>query len=146
MGLAMRYPTRITVSLAKDRFEDTIGLRSFGSKRDLPGRKKSGKTKGLWFFWGTLSHKDGVIRWAISLPAKVANRGISGDTTRGVLIRMEEDVLSLNPSGVVLLIGTNDLEEGSAGRDCLEPGIDYCQIEGAQGIDADHSLQGIPKC
>lgn len=42
---------------------------------------------------------------------KTANRGISGDTTRGVLIRLEEDVLSLNPRGVVLLIGTNDLEE-----------------------------------
>lgn len=42
---------------------------------------------------------------------KVANRGISGDTTRGILIRLKEDVLSLNPSGVVLLIGTNDLEE-----------------------------------
>jgi lysophospholipase L1-like esterase len=42
---------------------------------------------------------------------KVANRGISGDTTRGVLIRLPEDVLALNPRGVVLLIGTNDLEE-----------------------------------
>ena len=42
---------------------------------------------------------------------KTANRGISGDTSRGVLIRLKEDVLSLNPSGVVLLIGTNDLEE-----------------------------------
>ncbi len=42
---------------------------------------------------------------------KVANRGISGDTTRGVLIRLREDVLALNPSGIVLLIGTNDLEE-----------------------------------
>lgn len=42
---------------------------------------------------------------------KVANRGISGDTTRGVLIRLREDVESLNPEGVVLLIGTNDLEE-----------------------------------
>jgi lysophospholipase L1-like esterase len=42
---------------------------------------------------------------------KVANRGISGDTTRGVLIRLREDVLALNPSAVVLLIGTNDLEE-----------------------------------
>ncbi len=42
---------------------------------------------------------------------KVANRGISGDTTRGVLIRLQEDVLALNPSAVVLLIGTNDLEE-----------------------------------
>ncbi|HJO09924.1 MAG TPA: GDSL-type esterase/lipase family protein [Verrucomicrobiota bacterium] len=44
---------------------------------------------------------------------KVANRGISGDTTRGVLIRLEEDVLALKPSGIVLLIGTNDLEEGA---------------------------------
>ncbi len=42
---------------------------------------------------------------------KTANRGISGDTTRGVLIRLQEDVLSLNPRAVVLLIGTNDLEE-----------------------------------
>ena len=44
---------------------------------------------------------------------KIANRGISGDTTRGVLIRLREDVLSLHPKAVVLLIGTNDLEEGA---------------------------------
>ena len=44
---------------------------------------------------------------------KVANRGISGDTTRGMLIRVEEDVLALNPSGVVMLMGTNDLAEGA---------------------------------
>lgn len=42
---------------------------------------------------------------------KVANRGISGDTSRGVLVRLSEDVLSLEPAAVVLLIGTNDLEE-----------------------------------
>ncbi len=42
---------------------------------------------------------------------KVANRGISGDTTRGVLIRLQEDVLSLRPAGIILLIGTNDLED-----------------------------------
>lgn len=44
---------------------------------------------------------------------KVANRGISGDTTRGMLYRMPEDVLALKPTGVVLLMGTNDLEEGA---------------------------------
>jgi lysophospholipase L1-like esterase len=44
---------------------------------------------------------------------KVANRGISGDTTRGVLIRLREDVLALDPAAVVLLVGTNDLEEGA---------------------------------
>jgi len=42
---------------------------------------------------------------------KVANRGISGDTTRGILIRLQEDVLALNPAAIVLLVGTNDLEE-----------------------------------
>ncbi|WP_246120006.1 GDSL-type esterase/lipase family protein [Blastopirellula retiformator] len=42
---------------------------------------------------------------------KVANRGISGDTTRGMLLRLDEDVLSLNPKAVVMLMGTNDLEE-----------------------------------
>src|SRR3989441_10075119 len=42
---------------------------------------------------------------------KIANRGISGDTSRGVLIRLKEDVLALHPQAVVLLIGTNDLEE-----------------------------------
>ncbi len=54
--------------------------------------------------------------WKDGLPAsfpglKIANRGISGDTTRGVLIRLQEDVLALDPRAVVLLIGTNDLEE-----------------------------------
>jgi lysophospholipase L1-like esterase len=42
-----------------------------------------------------------------------ANRGIGGDTSRGVLIRMDEDVLALRPAAVVLLIGTNDLEENA---------------------------------
>ncbi|MCB1064378.1 MAG: DUF1080 domain-containing protein [Verrucomicrobiae bacterium] len=41
---------------------------------------------------------------------KLANRGIGGDTTRGMLIRLQEDVLALNPSAIVMLMGTNDLE------------------------------------
>lgn len=41
---------------------------------------------------------------------KLANRGIGGDTTRGMLIRLKEDVLSLNPKAIVILAGTNDLE------------------------------------
>lgn len=44
---------------------------------------------------------------------KVANRGISGDTTRGVLYRLDADVLSLDPKAVVLLIGTNDISAGA---------------------------------
>ncbi len=40
-----------------------------------------------------------------------ANRGISGDTTRGMLLRLKEDILDLEPAAVVMLMGTNDLEE-----------------------------------
>ena len=43
----------------------------------------------------------------------VANRGIGGDTTRGVLYRMQQDVLDLDPDAVVLLIGTNDIGIGA---------------------------------
>ncbi len=43
---------------------------------------------------------------------KLANRGIGGDTTRGMLIRLEEDVLALNPAAIVLLMGTNDIGLG----------------------------------
>jgi len=45
--------------------------------------------------------------------ARFANRGISGDTTRGMLYRLSADVLSLNPRAMVLLAGTNDLEENA---------------------------------
>jgi lysophospholipase L1-like esterase len=48
---------------------------------------------------------------------RVANRGISGDTTRGLLIRLEDDVLALDPAGIVLLIGTNDIDVGVSPAD-----------------------------
>ena len=41
----------------------------------------------------------------------VVNRGISGDTSRGLLLRLKEDVIDLDPSAVVLMIGANDLAE-----------------------------------
>ena len=40
---------------------------------------------------------------------KVANRGIGGDVSRGLLFRLQEDVLALKPKALVLCIGTNDL-------------------------------------
>jgi lysophospholipase L1-like esterase len=42
---------------------------------------------------------------------RAANRGISGDTTRGMLYRLADDVIKLEPQAVVMLMGTNDLEE-----------------------------------
>lgn len=42
----------------------------------------------------------------------VYNRGISGDTTDRLLERLEENVLSISPKNLVLLIGTNDIGRG----------------------------------
>jgi len=47
---------------------------------------------------------------------KVANRGIRGDTSRGLLLRLKEDVIDLEPRAVVLMIGANDLAEKSMGE------------------------------
>ena len=76
--------------------------------------ERTGQEKGALVFLG-----DSITQgWGDDLGGafgntSVANRGISGDTTRGVLIRLEQDVLSLSPAGIVLLIGTNDLEENA---------------------------------
>lgn len=44
----------------------------------------------------------------------VANRGIGGDVSRGLVFRWKEDVLDLDPKAVVVLIGTNDLSAHQA--------------------------------
>ena len=81
-------------------------------QRRVEFSKKKDAEKGAIVFlgdsitqgWGT-AQKDFPTR-------KIANRGISGDTTRGVRYRLKEDVLDLNPKAVSILIGTNDLGLG----------------------------------
>lgn len=53
---------------------------------------------------------------------KTANRGISGDTTRGMLYRLKDNVLDLNPKAVVFLCGTNDMHQ--PGGDAAKTGAD----------------------
>lgn len=43
----------------------------------------------------------------------VYNRGISGDTSNRLLERIRENVTSIEPSNIVMLIGTNDINAGS---------------------------------
>lgn len=70
--------------------------------------------QGALVFLGDSITQNWGDKMSGSFPAvKVANRGISGDTSRGVLIRLKEDVLTLHPSGVILLIGCNDLADGA---------------------------------
>jgi lysophospholipase L1-like esterase len=50
---------------------------------------------------------------------KVANSGVGGDTSRGVLWRFREDVLDLKPRTVVICIGFNDLTAGGKPADAV---------------------------
>ncbi len=75
---------------------------------------QAGQDRGAVVFLGdSITQGWGDDMSGIFPGMRTANRGISGDTTRGVLIRLDEDVISLDPSAVVLLIGTNDLEENA---------------------------------
>jgi lysophospholipase L1-like esterase len=93
-------------------------LRRYDWFKQLWAEKRSGWAKRVEQDQGALVFLGDSITqgWGDDLGGayqrvKVANRGISGDTTRGVLLRLKEDVLALKPAGIVLLIGTNDLEE-----------------------------------
>src|ERR1700683_3359424 len=96
------------------------------SDKDWPGkgpiRKFGWMDDNRKYFWSQRAKDQGAIvfagdsltgNWKELAEAfetwKVANRGIGGDTSRGLLFRFQEDVLDLNPKAIVLTIGTNDL-------------------------------------
>src|SRR5688500_3811924 len=71
--------------------------------------KQREQKRGAWVLAG-----DSLLgNWRTSQqdlePRNTANRAIGGDVSRGLLFRFQEDVLDLHPSGIVLLIGGNDL-------------------------------------
>ncbi len=50
---------------------------------------------------------------------KVANRGVGGDTSRGILFRFQEDALDLHPRALVLCVGANDLSAHAPPADTI---------------------------
>ena len=65
------------------------------------------KPEGIVFLGDSITEGFNVYEFFNGL--NVYNRGISGDTTVGVLKRLEQSVFQLKPGIVVILIGTNDL-------------------------------------
>jgi lysophospholipase L1-like esterase len=73
---------------------------------------KETEANSVVFFGDSITQGWGSL--AADFPEmKVANRGISGDTTRGLRTRLQGDVLDLHPKAVSILIGTNDLDQGA---------------------------------
>ena len=69
--------------------------------------------KGAVFFLGDSITEKADLKKLFPGMA-VANRGISGDTTRGMLYRLENNVFDCAPQAVVLLCGTNDMMQPQA--------------------------------
>lgn len=66
------------------------------------------------------------------------NRGISGQTTPQMLIRFKQDVLDLNPKGVVILAGTNDIAGNTGSMSVQEI---FNQIESMAGLAALNKIE-----
>ena len=62
----------------------------------------------LTFGVGASAGQDYVSELENRLSINIFNEGISGDSTVDALDRLEEDVLSRNPSAVIVLLGGND--------------------------------------
>jgi len=137
-AILVRSQIIIGTALAPD---STTDASRFPSVDRLPGKVPPQVWKGLAGVWArdhaqwkaTASNDVGAVvflgdsiteGWstlAEDFPKlKVANRGIGGDITSGVLYRLKADVLSLNPAAIVLLIGTNDVGDGADGEDVAE--------------------------
>jgi lysophospholipase L1-like esterase len=64
--------------------------------------------KGIVFLGDSITQDYNVYEYFKSYD--VYNRGIGGDTTLGVLKRLDESVFQLEPKQVFMMIGTNDFE------------------------------------
>ena len=93
------------------------GLPAVWAHRHTDFAKTAAQDHGAVVFLGD-SITQGWTTLAQDFPGmKVANRGIGGDITRGVLYRLDADVMSLDPKAIVLLIGTNDIGNGARPED-----------------------------
>jgi hypothetical protein len=88
-------------------------IRTFGWMVDNRAHfwKQRDKDQGAVVFAGdSLTGNWEGKKLAAAFPKlKVANRGIGGDVSRGLLFRFQEDVLDLKPRAIVICIGSNDL-------------------------------------
>lgn len=76
--------------------------------RDSYWRQRD-KKRGAWVLAGDSLFGNWKTSERDLAPLLVANRAIGGDVSRGLLFRFQEDVLDLQPRGIAILIGGNDL-------------------------------------
>ena len=107
---------RGAAALFADQLQDWNQLGRY--RQDNLRLEKAPPVEGRVVFLGD-SITDG---WDLAkyFPGKpYVNRGISGQTTTQMVVRMHPDVIHLNPAAFILLAGTNDIA-GNTGPETLE--------------------------
>lgn len=80
------------------------------ARRTLFAAHQAEDQNGIVFVGDSITEGWGTLKQDFAdLGVKVVNRGIGGDTTPNLIYRLQDDVLSLHPRALVILIGTNDL-------------------------------------
>jgi lysophospholipase L1-like esterase len=81
-------------------------------RRTLFAQRRAEDQQGIVFVGDSITEGWHTLEQDFAgLHVKVVNRGIGGDTTPNLLYRLQDDILSLHPRALVILIGTNDLGE-----------------------------------
>jgi lysophospholipase L1-like esterase len=115
-----QYPTNFNSLPGKGPATLWKGLPAVWKEREAQFAQTAAQENGAVVFLGD-SITQGWTTLGRDFPDfKTANRGIGGDTTRGILYRLDANVLSLKPKAVVLLIGTNDIGNGADPRDVAD--------------------------
>ena len=115
-----QYPTNDALLPGKGPAATWKDFPRLWAKRHAEWAKTADKDKGAVVFLGD-SITQGWNSLVNAFPnIHVANRGIGGDTTRGILYRLKADVLDLKPKAIVLLIGTNDIGYGATPEDVVD--------------------------
>lgn len=98
---------------AKGRTSSWSGFRKKNvERRTLFAEQREEDQNGIVFVGDSITEGWHTLKEDFAgLDIKVVNRGIGGDTTPNLLYRLRDDVLSLHPRAMVVMIGTNDLGE-----------------------------------
>lgn len=100
------YPSKNDTAAWPGKGPIKVGSWMAGERKSFWGRRKA--DQGKIVFVGD-SIIGGWKKLQEDFPGKsVANRGVGGDVSRGVLFRLQQDVLDLHPKAIVLEIGGND--------------------------------------
>jgi lysophospholipase L1-like esterase len=92
-----------------------LGSAYFARTNEFKIYNRHAKPGGIVFVGDSLTQRYPLSEFYSGLP--VYNRGIDGDTTLGLMKRLDLSIFDLKPKILVLQIGTNDLQVGNLSKE-----------------------------